>query len=96
MHRELDPAPHRPETRRLSDLTNSELTLLFNRRADAITKALDGHAMWNSSFIVYWPRFLELQDKLYEVMMEIQSRYPEKEVREYMRILPVMEPRRLG
>jgi hypothetical protein len=95
MLRELDKSFHRPETRRLVDLTNSELTLLFQRRAKELAEALDGHVFWDNECIVYWSTFIELQDYLYEVMMEIQSRYPAKEVNEHMRLLPVMEPRNL-
>lgn len=93
--RELGPADHRPTVRRLSDLTNSELVLLFRKRAEAVAEELDGHSFWDSRFIVYWNTFIELQDKLYEVMMEIQSRYPEKEVKGWARTLPVMEPREM-
>jgi hypothetical protein len=80
MLRELDKSFHRPETRRLVDLTNSELTLLFQRRAKELAEALDGHIFWDNECIVYWNTFIKLQDYLYEVMMEIQSRYPAKEV----------------
>lgn len=95
MSRELGKAFHRPEIRRLADLTNNELVLLFRARAKELADELEGHTFWDSRFIVYWIRFIELQDYLYEVMMEIQSRYPEREVKEHMRLLPVMEPREL-
>lgn len=93
--RELSPANHRPNTRRLSDLTNDELVLLFRKRAKEVADELDGHSFWDSEFIVYWGQFIKLQDYLYEVMMEIQSRYPADEVKNLSRMLPVMEPRNL-
>ena len=89
----MQPASYRPETRRLADLTNSELVLLFKKRADAVAKELDGHSLWNSPFLVYWSKFMDLQDSLYEVMMEIQSRYPAREISDWSRTLPVIEPR---
>jgi hypothetical protein len=76
-------------------LTNDELALLFRKRAADVADNLDGHSMWESKYTVYWTQFTALQDKLYEVMMEIQSRYPRSDVREYHRTLPVMEPRQL-
>lgn len=92
----LNPAPHRPETRRLAGLSNNELALLFKMRADAVAKELDGHSLWNNPFLVYWTKFINLQDSLYEVMMEIQSRYsldPANEIVAWSRILPIMEPK---
>lgn len=93
MANELDPAPFRLITRRLVGLTNSELAMLFQKRANAVAEDLDGHVWWESPFLVYWNQFIELQDKLYEVMMEIQSRYPATEVKEFYRTLPVVEPK---
>jgi hypothetical protein len=90
--RETKPSFHRPVTRRLINLTNDELSLLFKLRADEVADSLKGHEFWDDNRIVYWNKFILLQDRLFEVMMEIQSRYPAKEVRDYQRLLPVMEP----
>lgn len=90
--RETNPNFHRPETRRLINLTNDELAQLFRLRAKVVADNLDGHSFWDDDRIVYWPKFTLLQDRLFEVMMEIQSRYPQKEVRDHHRLLPVMEP----
>jgi len=90
----LEPAPFRPVTRRLAGLTNSELVLLFRKRAAIVAEDLDGHVLWGSNFHIYWDRMMALQDQLYEIMMEIQSRYPAREITEdYDRTLPVMEPK---
>ena len=93
MNREIGPAYYRPKERRLIDLTNTELSLLFAKRAEDIRSKLKGHIWWDSSFITYWNKFLDLQDVLYEIMLEIQSRYPEHEIKSYHRILPAVEPR---
>jgi len=92
-NRETRPSFHRPMARRLVDLTNDELALLFEYRAKAVASELKGHVFWDSRFIVYWDKFIRLQDELYEVMLEIQSRYPKAEVKEYMRLLPVLQTR---
>lgn len=85
---EYNDAPHRPKKRRLRTLTNDELCQLFEMRAKAVADKLRGHIFWESNRIVYWSAFSNLQARLYEVMMEIQSRYPEKE---YFDPLPVAE-----
>jgi hypothetical protein len=90
--REIKEHFHRPSKRRLINLTNTELSLLFKLRADEIAKDLDGHVFWEDARIVYWDRFIDLQDALFEVMLEIQSRYPASEVKEWNRLLPVVEP----
>ncbi len=90
---ELDPAFFRPETRRLADLTNSELGLLFRKRSDTIAAALDGHTPTQGTDYTSWTQFISRQDALYEIMLEIQSRYPAEKVKENMRLLPVVEPR---
>ena len=91
-NRQLEPADHRPKTRRLSDLTNTELSLLFKHRSEKISSELEGHSFWESPHIVYWSRFDTLQESLFEVMMEIQSRYPKEE---FFTALPVLEPKDL-
>jgi len=89
--RETKPAFFRLVTRRLVNLTNTELAMLFKLRAAEVEEALTGHVWWDCNKTVYWSRFMTLQDRLYEVMMEIQSRYPAREVREYNELLPVKE-----
>lgn len=89
--RETEPAEFRPETRWLIELDNTELALLFKHRAEAVHDALNGHTFWSDDQTVYWSRFTPLQDDLFEIMLEIQSRYPKKEA--CGRLLPVMEPK---
>lgn len=88
--RELHETEHRPKTRRYINLTNEELAVLFKVRAAKIAELLEPHTFWSNNRIVYWSQFAPLQEDLYEVMLEIQSRYPSKE---YFRALPVAEPR---
>ncbi len=83
LHREVEPFYHRPKIRRLVNLSNDELALLFSMRAEKITKALTGHIWWDSVKSVYWNEFIPLLARLYETMAEIQARYPTCEMQKY-------------
>jgi hypothetical protein len=78
-----------PEERRLAALTNEELARIFEMRAKAVFFFLEKHVWWDSNRQVYWDKSIPLLNSLYETMLEIQSRYPGQEVREYMDLLPV-------
>lgn len=85
---ETKPAFFRPENRRLIELTNEELQSLFELRASKIK--LDPKGFWNNERIVYWADMIPKLADLYLVMLEIQSRYPEKEMYpEKPNLLPV-------
>lgn len=87
--RETHPHLHRPPVRRLSELDNTELQALFVLRSSRIAAELNGHQFWDNPRIVYWNKFLILQADLYEVMLEIQRRYPKDEIKGYELLLPL-------
>ena len=81
--RETLPAFYRPSNRRLSELTNEELRQLFDLRAKKIYEELDPKGFWENNKIVYWHGMIPTLEALYEVMLEIQSRYPKNEIVKY-------------
>jgi hypothetical protein len=77
--RETDPAFYRPESRPLQELTNEELQALFNLRASKIQ--LDPKGIWEDNRIVScWSSMIKSLEALYDIMLEIQARYPKSEV----------------
>jgi hypothetical protein len=96
--RALDPAYYRPTERRLSSLTNEELRAVYDVRAAKLREALEPKGLWDDVRIVYWGSMIPRMQELYEVLLEIQSRYPKNEIcREldtgfYKELLPVPEP----
>lgn len=80
--RETEAAPYRPKDRKLVDLTNEEIQALFNMRASKVK--LDPKGFWDCNKIVYWHEMIPLLMDLYEVMLEIQSRYPKSEICKYL------------
>ena len=89
---ENTPNFHRPITRRLKSLTNEELNQLFKLRASKIGNQLGSHGFWDNNKIVYWEQYRPLLIELYEVMLEIQSRFPKDKVYTgKTKYLPVME-----
>lgn len=82
---------HRPKNRRLINLSNEELAELFKIRAKKISTGLKTHTMWDNNQIIYWSLYMKLQADLYEVMLEIQARYPANEVAHWQQLLPVWE-----
>lgn len=79
--RETETAFYRPEIRRLVDLTNEELQMLFELRVSKIK--IDPKGFWDDNKTIYWNQMFEPLMKLYEVLLEIQARYPKKEICEY-------------
>src|SRR2546423_870118 len=77
---------NRPKERRLSSLTNEELQQLFELRANKIK--LDPKGFWDNNKIIYWGEMMPRLMALYEVMLEIQSRYPKEEIIKYNLIGP--------
>jgi hypothetical protein len=90
--RETDPAYFRPKTRRLKHLSNEELQQLFELRSSKIK--VDPKGFWDNNQIVYWNEMIPKLDDLYEVLLEIQSRYPKSEIyANDSRLLPVKTPK---
>lgn len=89
------PAWFRPAVRRYKDMTNEELQGLFELRASKVK--LDPKGFWDDNRIVYWSTMIPVLASLYEIMLEIQSRYPasemlyEGEARFWEPLLPVPE-----
>lgn len=91
IQRETEPAYFRPAVRRLKDLTNEELQQLYELRASKIK--LDPEGFWGNLRIVYWRQTIPRIDDLYEVLLEIQSRYPKSEIyADDKNLLPVRVP----
>jgi hypothetical protein len=94
--RETDPAFFRPPERRLSELSNEELQALFEMRSSKVK--IDPKGFWDNNKIVYWEMMWPKLMELYEVMLEIQSRYPKSEIKEYWlehhRLLPQLPPKK--
>lgn len=91
MQRETDLVFYLSEYRILSELSNEELQLLFNSRAAKIK--LD-ETFWDSDKTLYWNDLIPKLKALYEIMLEIQARYPKKEIEEgdyFFTLLPLNE-----
>ncbi len=92
-HCEPKPTPagvavtYQPVTRRLASLSNDELNQLFVSRATKVTEHVTGDGKSAPASIL-----MNLQWNLYEVLLEIQSRYNRNDVRS-QRLLPVVEPK---
>lgn len=80
MKRETISAFYRPANRRLMSLTNEELRSLFEMRAKKVEQHIDPNGFWDCNQIIYWNDMFEPLAALFEVMLEIQSRYPYEEV----------------
>lgn len=74
----VKPAFYRPTERRLLSLNNEELQQLFELRASKVK--LDPKGFWDDNRIVYWDDMIPRLQALYEVMLEIQARYPWYEI----------------
>lgn len=101
--KEEDPAYFRPQHRPLKNLSNEELRALFDLRAQKVRDNLDPKGFWENNRIVYWSAMIPLLLSLYEIMVEIQARYPKREIygsegREYLNaeLLPLLEPQYLA
>lgn len=81
MSREIESAFYRMNDRRLVNLSNEELQSLFELRAAKIK--LDPKGFWDCNKTVYWHSMIPLLMDLYEIMLEIQSRYPKEEITRY-------------
>ncbi len=79
--RETTHAPFRLKDRFYVNLTNEELQLLFNHRASKVQ--LDPKGFWECDKIVYWSVMIPILMDLYEIMLEIQARYPRDEIMKY-------------
>lgn len=88
--KEMNKTFYRPEARPLAGLTNEELQLIFDLRAAKVK--LDPKGFWDDNRLVSWFDMPKLLESLYEVMLEIQSRYPQREIYQGMKgILPILE-----
>jgi hypothetical protein len=76
--KENEPAYFRPAKRPFSSLTNEELQVLFEFRCSKVK--LDPKGFWDDVRSVYWGEMIDKLHDLYELMLEIQSRYPKVEV----------------
>ena len=82
--RETKEAYYRPVNRRLISLSNEELRALLDIRAKKVHDTLDPKGFWECNQIVYWSAMFAPLLDLYEVMMEIQARYPFDEIGKYV------------
>ena len=81
MYKQNEPAFYRMKDRRLSNLSNEELQALFEIRAAKIK--LDPKGLWDDNKMVScWGLPAALMD-LYEIMLEMQARYPKEEICKY-------------
>ncbi len=92
--REIEACYYRPELRRLINLSNEELRAIYDIRAAKVHYHLKPEGFWDNNQIIYWNSMMPAMTDLYEVLMEIQARYPISEVGKHGfddRLLPVME-----
>jgi len=76
------------------DMTNEELQALFELRASKVK--MDPRGFWDCNKIVYWNDMIPRLLALYEIMLEIQARYPKDDICKYPgsyepKLLPVLK-----
>lgn len=77
--RETAAAYYRTSERRLMHLTNEELKMLFEMRVDKVIGGIP-LTYWENDLIISPDYAIKNLGALYEVMLEIQARYPKEQV----------------